>query len=241
MLVHCLAWFSILKTEAKFSSETLFALWHTTWICTTNDRNLRSHACENLESYADFILLSFQLFIRLSRLAQVILFVSWILKFLDSDRPSYSCNPIRKIRNFYFNLRVSKSENTMRLVAMVTATTPLKSWHYTLLNNFTSDFKLNLRGPSLRANATYRAIAACRRNYCQLLRIRGRHVVTMMYPLGLNLGFLDRSRYFFFQVAPQLYSRGWVDLVPDPLLLGKSDSAGNRTQTSGSGARNSDH
>jgi hypothetical protein len=25
--------------------------------------------------------------------------------------------------------------------------------------------------------------------------------------LGRNLGFLDRSRYFFFQVAPQLYSR----------------------------------
>jgi hypothetical protein len=44
------------------------------------------------------------------------------------------------------------------------------------------------------------------------------------------LGFLDRSRYFFFQVAPQLYSRGWVDLVPDPLLLRNSGSAGNRTR-----------
>jgi hypothetical protein len=29
------------------------------------------------------------------------------------------------------------------------------------------------------------------------------------------LGFLDWSRYCFFQVAPQLYSRGWVDPVPD--------------------------
>jgi hypothetical protein len=46
--------------------------------------------------------------------------------------------------------------------------------------------------------------------------------------------FLDRSRYFFFQVAPQLYSRGWVDPVPDPLLLWRSGSAGNRTRTSGS-------
>jgi hypothetical protein len=46
------------------------------------------------------------------------------------------------------------------------------------------------------------------------------------------LGFLDRSRYFFFQAAPQLYSRGWVDPVPDPLLLRKSGSAGNRTRTS---------
>jgi hypothetical protein len=32
-----------------------------------------------------------------------------------------------------------------------------------------------------------------------------------------------------------------VDPVPDPVLLRKSGSAGNRTQTSGSVARNSDH
>jgi hypothetical protein len=43
---------------------------------------------------------------------------------------------------------------------------------------------------------------------------------------GRILCFLDRSRYFFFQVAPQLYSRGWEDPVPDPLLLRKSGSAG---------------
>jgi hypothetical protein len=32
-----------------------------------------------------------------------------------------------------------------------------------------------------------------------------------------------------------------VEPVPDPLLLGKSDSAGNPTWTSGSVARDSDH
>jgi hypothetical protein len=32
-----------------------------------------------------------------------------------------------------------------------------------------------------------------------------------------------------------------VDPVPDPLLVRKSDSGGNRTRTSGSVARNSDH
>jgi hypothetical protein len=32
-----------------------------------------------------------------------------------------------------------------------------------------------------------------------------------------------------------------VDPVPDPLLLGKSGSSRNRTRTSGSVARNSDH
>jgi hypothetical protein len=43
----------------------------------------------------------------------------------------------------------------------------------------------------------------------------------------------------FYQVAPQLYSRGWVDPVPDSLLLRKSGSAGNRNRTSV--AKNSDH
>jgi hypothetical protein len=37
---------------------------------------------------------------------------------------------------------------------------------------------------------------------------RGSHVVSVMDPSGRILGFLDRNRYFFFQVAPQLYSRG---------------------------------
>jgi hypothetical protein len=66
-------------------------------------------------------------------------------------------------------------------------------------------------------------------------------VVSATDPYGRILGFLDRSRYFFFQAAPQLYSRGWVDPVPDPLLLRKSGIVGNRTRTSGSVARNSDH
>jgi hypothetical protein len=60
-------------------------------------------------------------------------------------------------------------------------------------------------------------------------------------PYGRILGFLNRSRYFFFQIAPQLYSRGWVDPISYPLLLRKSGSAGNRSRTSGSVARNSDH
>jgi hypothetical protein len=50
---------------------------------------------------------------------------------------------------------------------------------------------------------------------------RGCHVVRVTNPYGRILCFLDRSRYFFFQMAPQLYSWGWVDTVPDPLLLRK--------------------
>jgi hypothetical protein len=55
---------------------------------------------------------------------------------------------------------------------------------------------------------------------------RGCHVVSVTDPYGRILDFLDRSRYFFCQVA-QLYSRGWMDPVPDPLLVRKSGSAGN--------------
>jgi hypothetical protein len=41
-------------------------------------------------------------------------------------------------------------------------------------------------------------------------------VVTVTDPYGRILGFIDRSRYFFFKVAPQLDPRGLVDPVPDP-------------------------
>jgi hypothetical protein len=52
----------------------------------------------------------------------------------------------------------------------------------------------------------------------------GFEVVIVTDPYGRNLGFLDRSRYFVFQVAPQLYSRGSENLVepgiePGPLDL----------------------
>jgi hypothetical protein len=54
--------------------------------------------------------------------------------------------------------------------------------------------------------------------------VEGRGVVWSAWriPYGRNFAFPDR--YFFLQVAPQLYSRGWVDHVPDPLLLRKSES-----------------
>jgi hypothetical protein len=70
---------------------------------------------------------------------------------------------------------------------------------------------------------------------------RGCGVVSTTYPYGRIPGFLDRICYYFFQVAPQLYSRGWVDPVPGLLLLTKSLNAGNRTLTSGSVGRDSDY
>jgi hypothetical protein len=66
------------------------------------------------------------------------------------------------------------------------------------------------------------------------------HMVSVTDAYGRILGFLDRNRYFCFRVVPQLYSRGWVNAVPDPLLT-KSGSVGNRNRTFGSQARNFDY
>jgi hypothetical protein len=93
--------------------------------------------------------------------------------------------------------------------------------------------KKNLHGLSPRANYTDRATAACRRSDCQLFADRGCHMVSVTDPYGRILGFLDRSPLLFYQVAPQLYSRGWVDPRSKPTIF-FSGSAGNRTRASGS-------
>jgi hypothetical protein len=68
---------------------------------------------------------------------------------------------------------------------------------------------------------------------------RGCRMVSATDPHGRILGFIDRSRYYFFQVTLQLYSRGRVNPVSGTLPLRISDSAGNRTRESV--ARISDH
>jgi hypothetical protein len=102
-----------------------------------------------------------------------------------------------------------------------------------------SNLKNKLRGLSPRANYTERVTAACRWNWCQLLRIEGPTWSAWQIPTAVFSAFWTEAATF--QVAPQLYSRGWVDPVPDPLLLKKAGSVGNRTRTSGSAPRNSDH
>jgi hypothetical protein len=52
--------------------------------------------------------------------------------------------------------------------------------------------------------------------------------------------FSRQGPLLFYQVAPQLYSRDWVDPVPDPLLF-FSGSEGYRTRVFGSVAKNSEH
>jgi hypothetical protein len=72
------------------------------------------------------------------------------------------------------------------------------------------------------------------------LRMEGATWSSWRIPYCLILAFLHQNHYFF-QVTPQLYSRGRADPVPDSLLFRKSVSTGNRTRSSGSIARNSVH
>jgi hypothetical protein len=100
--------------------------------------------------------------------------------------------------------------------------------------------KTKLHGLSPRANYTDRATAACRRSDCQLMRIEGATWSAWRIPSAVFSRFSGQEPLLFYQVAPQLYSRGWVDPVPDPLLF-FSGTAGNRIRASGSVAKNSDH
>jgi hypothetical protein len=100
-------------------------------------------------------------------------------------------------------------------------------------------FSNKLHGISPRANCAYRATAACRRSDCQLFADIGCHV-QRDWSVRSYSWFSIQEPLLFYQVAPQLYSRGWVDPVPDPLPF-FLDSARNRNRASGSVAENSDH
>jgi hypothetical protein len=55
------------------------------------------------------------------------------------------------------------------------------------------------------------------------------------------LGILDKSCYFFFQVAPQLYSQGWVVPVPDHYYSENLVVPRIKPGNFGSVAKNSEH
>jgi hypothetical protein len=79
--------------------------------------------------------------------------------------------------------------------------------------------KKKLHGLSPRAKYIDRATAACRRSDCQLFADRGCHVVSVSDHFGRISRFSRQEPLLFYQVASQLYSRGCVDPVPDPLLF----------------------
>jgi hypothetical protein len=113
----------------------------------------------------------------------------------------------------------------------------INSAHYALLRLFTSNcLKTRFRQSCLSTACGAEPLVAM-----SVPTFADRcHTASVTDPYGRILFFLDRSHCFFFQAAPQLYSRGWIDPVPDPLLLIKSGSTGNATRTSDSD-RNSDH
>jgi hypothetical protein len=79
-----------------------------------------------------------------------------------------------------------------------------------------------LHGLSPRANYTDHATVACRRSDCQLLQIEG--ATWSAWRISRPYSRFSRQEpLLFYQVAPQLYSRGWVDPVPDPLLTKGTD------------------
>jgi hypothetical protein len=63
--------------------------------------------------------------------------------------------------------------------------------------------------------------------------------VAQRMPSEVNLSFLGRSRYFFFQVAPQLTSWGWMDHVQNHYYSENPAPPGIEPGTSVSVARNS--
>jgi hypothetical protein len=69
----------------------------------------------------------------------------------------------------------------VNLCAQTDSLVVLKS-HSSLLIKVVIKLKTKLRGLSPRANYTDRAIAACRRSSCQLLRIEHCHVVSVTDP-----------------------------------------------------------
>jgi hypothetical protein len=64
--------------------------------------------------------------------------------------------------------------------------------------------------PESASELTDRATAVLSSKLVPTFVDRGCHVVSVTDPYDRILGFLDKSR-FFYQLAPQLYSRGWVD------------------------------
>jgi hypothetical protein len=91
-------------------------------------------------------------------------------------------------------------------------------------------YKTNSVALSPQANYTDWATATCRRNLVPNFVDRGvSRGQRGGFPTVVNLQFSRREPLLFFQVAPHLSPRSWVDPIPDPLLLRKFGSAGNRT------------
>jgi hypothetical protein len=127
----------------------------------------------------------------------------------------------QRISLFSFWEQNANSSNTHCLDALPTELTRLSlisAWCYISCQNSHFCCALKLYGLSPRANYTDRATAACRRSDCQLVRIEGAMWSAWQIPPAV-FSVSRQEPLLFYQEAPQFYSRGWVDLVPDSLLF----------------------
>jgi hypothetical protein len=84
---------------------------------------------------------------------------------------------------------------------------------------------------SPQANYTDWATATCRQNLVPTSADKGVSCGQRgRSPTVIYLSFLDQSRYYSFKYLLIYPHKGWVEPVPDPLILRKSGSAGNRTR-----------
>jgi hypothetical protein len=119
---------------------------------------------------------------------------SWEIK-IQKPRSTYACNICH---NKHFTLNAENSNLTK------------SNYDHSKLNSVNELYRLNDR--RLSAKLVPNSVD------------RGCHMVSVTDPYGRNLYFLDWNHYYFLQLAPQLYTQGWVDPVPEPLLR-KSGSA----------------
>jgi hypothetical protein len=104
---------------------------------------------------------------------------------------------------------------------LATKTSQLNLWKTPIMGRFHLFRKPTNKKAPWSESASEQYLPSDRRFSAELVPTfadRGRNMVSVTDLYSRILIFLDRSRYIFLQVAPQLYSRGWVDSVPDPLL-----------------------
>jgi hypothetical protein len=138
--------------------------------------------------------------------------------------------------------QVASSITQKMLTFITTAVRTSKTLQYKCLTTFVGlddKFKKQTPWPGPASELYWRSDRRLSAKLVPTFAGRGRHVVSATDSYGRILGFIDRNRYSFFQVIPQVCSRGWVDPVPDTLLR-KSGSAGNRSRSTGSVVRNPD-
>jgi hypothetical protein len=137
----------------------------------------------------------------------------------------FYCKHCLKLPIYFYNISFFISYQIFSLFWMSSSTwiiivlglSPL----YFNSNSPLSSLVLNskLHGLSPRTNYTNRATAVCRRSNCQLVRIEGAMWSAWRITPAVYSRFSRQEPLLFYQVAPQLYSRGWVHPVPGPLFF----------------------